>query len=266
MSSTGFAASGKANIYFETVGEGRSVVFIHAGIADSRMWDPQFDAPPGGAQLVRLDLRGFGNTRVPREGYTDCEDVLAVMDHLDIEKAVVVGCSMGGEAALDIAALAPYRLDGLVLIGADAPGFDAPSTDSAPPQWQDLMEAIEAGGLERVAEVEAEMWIVGRDRDRADVDPRILELVRDMNIVALRNEPTRGRHRKPVKLEALPHIEVPSLIVVGQHDHPQFIEAAEHLENAIEHARAVVIEDSAHLPSLEQPDAFNAEFEQFLTA
>lgn len=254
----------KAEIYFETVGEGKPVVFIHAGVADSRMWDPQFEKAPDGFQFIRLDLRGFGNTKIPKEQYTDCEDVLAVMDHLEIDRAVMVGCSMGAEVALDLVALATYRLDGLVLIGASAPGFEPPSSDYQSPQWPYAVEAFEAGDLTRVAELDAEMWVVGRGRESADVDPDVVELVKEMDLTALRTEERRDERRRAPQLKALPHVDIPTLIVVGEHDLPQLLEASEHLEETIEHASQVIIEDAAHLPSLEQPKAFNEAFYTFL--
>ncbi len=264
MSSTGFAQSSKAQIYFDSVGEGKAVVFIHAGIADSRMWDPQFESPPDGFRFVRLDLRGFGHSKIPKEPYTDCEDVLAVMDHLEIEKAVMVGCSIGGEAALDLATFAPYRLSGLVLIGASAPGFEPQSSDYRSPQAPAVVEAFEAGDLAKVAELETETWVVGRGRERSEVNATVFDLVEKMNLAALKTEEKREERRKAPILEALPHIDMPSLIVVGEHDLPPLLEASEHLEESFEHSRHVVIENAAHLPSLEQPEPFNKAFFAFL--
>lgn len=261
---TGFARASKTQIYYEAVGEGEAVVFIHAGIADSRMWDPQFEAVPDGFRFVRVDLRGFGHSKIPREPYTDCEDILAVMDHLDIEKAVMVGCSIGAEAALDLATFAPYRLSGLVLIGASAPGFNPPSADYRSPQWPAAIEAFEAGDMEKLAQLEAEIWVVGRNRERSAVDPAVFDSVEEMDLAALRTEKKRDERRKAPQLEALPHVDIPCLIVVGQHDLPQLVEAAEHLEDTFDHATRVVIDNAAHLPSLEQPATFNQAFFDFL--
>lgn len=263
MSTTGFAPAGKAQIYFESVGEGQPVVFIHAGVADSRMWDPQIEDVPEGFRFIRLDLRGFGNTKIPKEQYTDCEDTLAVMDLLEIERATIVGCSIGAEVALDLATFAPYRLSGLTLIGADAPGFD-PVSDYRSELWPEAVEAFKAGDLRRAAELEAEIWLVGQGRDRAVVDARLFELFVEMDMGALKTESKREQRRKAPDLEALPHVDIPTLIFVGEHDLPQLIEASEHLEEVIEHASLVRIGDAAHLPSLEQPKAFNEAFYDFL--
>ena len=263
MNTTGFAPAGKTQVYFESAGEGKAVFFVHAGVADSRMWDPQFEEVPEGFQFVRLDLRGFGKTKIPNERYTDCEDTLAVMDHLEIDRAVIVGCSVGAEVALDLATFAPYRLSGLTLIGADAPGFD-PSSDYQSPQWPEAVEAFQAGDLKRAAELEAEIWLVGRGRETSDVDPALIDLFVDMDVGALKTEAKRSQRRKAPQLEALPHVDIPTLIVAGEHDLPQLIEASEHLDETIEHSTRVVIEDAAHLPSLEQPEAFNEAFFAFL--
>ena len=263
MNATGFAPAGKAQIYFESVGEGKPVVFTHAGVADSRMWDPQFKEAPEGFQFVRLDLRGFGNTKIPNEQYTDCEDTLAVMDHLGIERAVIVGCSVGAEVALDLATFAPYRLSGMTLIGGDAPGFD-PSSDYRAPQWPEAVQAFEAGDFKKAAELEAEVWLVGRGRERSDVDSSLFDMFVEMDVGALKTEAKRDQRRRAPQLEALPHIDMPTLIVVGEHDTPQLVEASEHLEKTIERSNRVIIEDAAHLPSFEQPEAFNEAFFAFL--
>lgn len=239
-------------------------MFIHAGVADSRMWNPQFKSVPDGFQFVRVELRGFGHTKIPKEPYTDCEDVLAVMDHLGIDKSVMVGCSVGAEAALDLATFAPYRLSGLVLIGASAPGFKPPSAEYRSPLWPAAVEAFEAGDLERVAELDAEIWVVGQGRKRSQVDSEVFDLVEEMDLAALKTETKREERRKAPHLEALPHVDIPALIVVGEHDLPQLIEAAEHLEDSFDHASRVLVEEAAHFPSLEQPEAFNRAFFAFL--
>lgn len=104
----GFASSAGARIAYDTAGEGGAVVFIHAGIADRRMWRRQLGAVPAGFRFVSLDLRGHGASELTDERFSYHEDVLAVMDHLDIDGAVMVGCSMGGGTALDVAW--PHRI------------------------------------------------------------------------------------------------------------------------------------------------------------
>src|SRR5689334_10269513 len=83
-------------IAYETAGSGPALLFIHSGIADSRMWEPQWSAFAPGFRVVRIDLRGFGKSGPRRAGATDHDDVVGVMDRLGIDSAVLVGSSFGG--------------------------------------------------------------------------------------------------------------------------------------------------------------------------
>jgi 3-oxoadipate enol-lactonase len=98
---SGYATSRAANLYFETAGSGPTLVFLHAGVADSRMWDPQFDGFASKFQVIRYDHRSFGKSKMPDGPYALRDDLLSVLRHLGIAKATVVGCSMGGAAAID---------------------------------------------------------------------------------------------------------------------------------------------------------------------
>lgn len=139
-------------IHFDITGSGRPVLLIHASVADSRMWDAQFEDIEG-YRLVRFDMRGYRRSQVGSQRFTNRDDAFAVLDHLGIERAVLVGCSIGGNTALPMAETSPERVDGLVLVPADAPGFD-PAIDYESPEWPEAVEAFGAGDLARVAELE----------------------------------------------------------------------------------------------------------------
>ena len=120
-----------ASIWAEAAGTGPTVVFLHAGVADSRMWDAEFKALQSTHRVVRLDLRGFGRTQLVAEKFSYHGDVIAVMDSLHVERATLVGCSFGSNVALDVALAHPERVERLVLVspsigdGADAPDIRA---------------------------------------------------------------------------------------------------------------------------------------------
>jgi pimeloyl-ACP methyl ester carboxylesterase len=180
------------------------------------------------------------------------------MDHLDIDEAVIVGCSMGGGAALDVAMAAPYRVSGLVLVGSGAPGFDVEEYES--PQWPAVLEAYAAGDMARVAELDAEIWVIGYGRSREDVDPKVIATMIEMDLAILPNEDRRDELLvaiDPPRSERMGEITVPTLVVVGEHDLPNVRESATLLAGALSHHEAVVIPGAAHLPSLEQPEVFN---------
>ena len=260
----GYAPSGNDKIFYRDRGSGQAVIFIHAGVADSRMWLPQLESDPSGYRYVAYDQRGFGNSAVGTTKFKAYEDALAVMDYLAIESAVVVGCSMGGGVALDVAIEKPQRVEGLVLIGADSPGFEAKPFQS--PQWPDVVKAFEAGDFERVADLEAEIWLAGHGRDIDDVDPEAQKTFREMDLVALRNEERREELEQPgpERATGILGVDTPTLVMVGQYDLPSMHENAQDLASKLSRRGATVIEGTAHLPSLERPNALNTALVEFL--
>jgi len=264
-STSGYAPSGDARIAYETAGAGQPVIFIHAGIADRRMWRSQLAEVPPGLRYVSLDLRGHGATALTEARFSNHEDVLAVMDHLDIDSAVVVGCSMGGGTAFDVALFAPDRVSGLVVIGTGAPGFDVDEYES--PQWPEVLKAYEAGDIARVAELDAEIWVIGYGRSRDEVDPEVMDTMIEMDLVILPMEDRRDELLIPLdppRAERWNEIAAPTLVMVGEHDLPNCRQSAELLAGALSHHDPIVVPHAAHLPSMEQPEEFNRALVGFL--
>src|SRR5260221_9539684 len=113
---SGFADSGDSRIHYETAGAGPALVFVHAGVSDRRMWDPQFETFAADYQVIRFDLRGFGKSKITDGAYSNRADLSRVLDTLGVKKAVLVGCSMGGATALDYALEQPEAVRALVLV------------------------------------------------------------------------------------------------------------------------------------------------------
>jgi len=111
-----------ARINYERSGSGFPVLFIHAGIADSRMWEPQAKTWADRFDMIRPDLRGFGDSDLPPAPYSNRADLAGLLDHLGLYRAHVIGCSMGGTVAIDLAVEHPDRVERLVLIGRGSAG------------------------------------------------------------------------------------------------------------------------------------------------
>ena len=254
--------AGTTSLFYIESGEGPAVLFLHAGVADFRMWQSQLDGIEG-YRMVAFDRRGFGQTPLGTERFSDKDDTLSVMNHLDLAQVVAVGCSMGGAVAFAMARDHPDRVRGLVLVGADAPGFQPESTWESP-EWPLALEAFRAGDMRTVARLDAEIWLAGKDRTLDDIDPELVDLFCDMDLIALENETDRD------DLLALPQVDrvsepaPPSVVIVGAHDLPGLIEAAHHMAGRLSDQPAVVLEGTAHLPSLEVPDRFNTVLSEFL--
>src|SRR5215210_871503 len=247
-----------AGIYYEVAGEGEPLVLVHAGIADSRMWDDQLAAFAGGYRVLRYDMRGFGRTEMVEGPFSHHEDLRGLLDFLGVGRAHLVGCSMGGGAVLDFALEYPERAGNLVLVGSAVGGF---RPDFGPPrQWDELVAADEAGDLERVSELEVEIWVVGPERSPDDVDPSVRDLVQEMNLIALQNEAAELGEEwepEPPAADRLPDVQAPTLLIVGDEDQPRVFAAADLLEKELPNSRKVVMHGTAHLPNMERPGEFN---------
>jgi pimeloyl-ACP methyl ester carboxylesterase len=266
VSDRDFVRSGGSDIYFEWIGSGMPVLFLHAGIADSGMWNPQFETMVG-YQLIRCDMRGFGQSPWLSEPFAYHDDALAVLDHLGVESAVVVGCSMGGMTALDLAAAHPDRVAGLVLIGTAMPGFEPEGGWQPWPLQEEPSQASKSGDLDRVIDIDIDNWVVGVRRDRTDVDSHLIEFVREMDTTPVATEEARESLEKPPDPDFddnIAGVSVPTLAVVGEYDRPGMDQAAQHLAEFFGGQVSVTIAGAAHLPSLEQPESFNDVLDQYL--
>src|SRR4051794_32279778 len=125
-------------------GTGRAVVFVHAGVADRRSWlDVMASLNDDNVRCIAYDQRGYGVTSYAPEPYSATGDLLAVLDDRDVDRAVLVGASRGGQIAMDAALSAPDCVAGLMLIGS-AP-HDAPrSSEPVPRELAELSSAIDA--------------------------------------------------------------------------------------------------------------------------
>ena len=255
---TGTADVNGATLHYETAGEGEPLVLVHAGISDSRMWDAQVDAFSRRYRTVRYDLRGFGRSPMVEGPYSHHTDLRALLDALEVERAAFVGCSMGGGAVIDFALENPERAEALVLVGAAVGGFEF---DEGPPEeWGELVAADGAGDLERVSELEVRMWVDGPRRGPDVVDPAVRDLVREMNLIALKNEAAQlGEELEPERPAAsrISKIQAPTLVLVGDEDRARTLAAADLLEEKIPNVRKTVMAGTAHLPNMERPGEFN---------
>lgn len=266
---SGYLRSGNAQIFYESTGEGRPVFFAHAGVADRRMWDPQFEAAAPGHRYVRSDMRGFGNSEWFAEPYSPHSDILAVIESLDLRGVVLVGCSMGGRAVMEVAVTSPDRVDGLVVVGTGLPGWKPKEGGYIPPQWADLDPLWKAEDWEAITTIDADVWGVGVGRSREQMDQGLYELIRIMDRRPVTTEMERDDHMswmEPPISARLDELAVPAMVVVGAHDLPDVIQGCRLLAGRISDRDVVVIPDAAHLPNLERPEVFNPVLAAFLSS
>jgi pimeloyl-ACP methyl ester carboxylesterase len=255
-----FAAVNGARLYYEVAGSGPALTLIHAGIADSRMWDDQFAVFAERFRVVRYDLRGFGQSEMPAGPYTMRDDLRALLHALGIARTHLIGVSMGGSIALDFTLDFPELVSSLVLVAAGISG--SKPSDFLREQWTALEAVMERGDLDAVNELELRLWVDGAGRTPDQVNPSVRERVRVMNAGVLANEARNeqgqlARPLDPPALGRLDEIAAPTLVIVGTLDVPDILENADLLAAPIPGARKVVLPGVAHLPPLEVPAEFN---------
>lgn len=265
-SASGIIQVNGAKLYYEIAGQGATIVLVHSGIADSRMWDALFQDLSKNYQVLRYDLRGFGKSPVAPQPFTHAADLHALLEKLNIPRAVFVGSSKGGTIILDYALEYPEQIQALVIACSAPSGFQFEG--EAPPQWDALVSAFNMHDFDKTAELEVQIWVDGPYRTPDQINPQLRELVRDMDSIALRNEATGVLQEEaaPVPaVERLSSIEVPTLIIYGALDDPNISRAAEYMAETISTAKKIEFAKAAHFPNLEFPDQFNRCLREFIS-
>lgn len=248
-------------------GDGLPVVFLHAGVCDSRMWHEQMHvAAENGWHAIAYDRRGYGDAESVDEPFNHLDDLEAVLEAFDIHAAVFVGCSLGGGLAVDFALRHPGRVIGLVLIGTSVTG--APWTATAEESAIEMAEedAWERGDIDLLNKVQAHEWLDGPRSRSGRVGGSARALFLDMNAKALTKPPLNLEEPRPDAWNRVDAISAPTMLIVGDEDFTALIDRHEHLSETMPNAFAAVLEGVAHIPSLERPDLINRMLEEFLDA
>lgn len=246
-------------------GPGLPVVLLHAGIADRRMWQPQWAGLTARHEVIRFDLRGFGDSSTRPDGPLDhVGDVTGALDALGIQRCHLVGASFGAGVAVEVALSRPAAAASLLL--------SAPGGSLMPTRTPDLRAFFEAERAALAAEdlaaaIEANLvaWVDGTGRD-GPVDPAVRAAVATMQRRAF--EVTAGwddvveAELDPPALTRLAELTVPTTVVVGGLDLQAIRLAADAVMAGIRGAHRVDWPDVAHLPSMERPADFLALIEQ----
>jgi pimeloyl-ACP methyl ester carboxylesterase len=224
------------------------------------MWAGQVSAFADHFTTIIYDQRGYGDSPLPTESFSPLDDIVGLLDHLEVGKAHLVGCSMGGTTALEFAVDHPDRVDKLVLVNSGAPGYTPADGYYEPPGWDDVVAAFKAGDLDTVADFDVRLWADGPFRSPEQVPQKVRDAVRAMDLLALRNEAQRDEHTVRPETPAgtrLAEVEASTLVVLSELDVPDMKPLAEHLAYGIAGARLETLSGVAHLANMETPDAFN---------
>ncbi|MEV0720692.1 alpha/beta hydrolase [Asanoa sp. NPDC050611] len=247
-------------------GEGPPVVLVHSGVADHHSWDQVAASLARTHTVIRYDLRGFGRTPPPAEGFRHRDDLAELLDHLGIERAAIVGNSLGGYISLEFATRWPDRVTHLGLLAAPVSGWE----------WSPVVrdygaaegKLLEAGDLAGALGLNLDMWVRGPVREWSPELNAIAQAVAPAMRTGLGNQTVTESFELPDDTDrpsTLLHvITAPTLVAVGDADAPDFTEIARTLAAGIAGARLTEIPGAGHLLPLECPERITAEIDALL--
>jgi 3-oxoadipate enol-lactonase len=247
------------SVWHDVGGAGPAIVLLHAGLADSRMWEHQIGPFGESHTVVRVDFPGFGRSRIESTPVSLPGTVRDAMDAAGIDRAAIVGVSLGGRAALELAAESPERVAALVLVGSGIDDHVWSAEVEAFGKAEE--EAFARGDLEGAIETNLELWLAGPRRELDAIDPEVKEPVAEMQRHAFQAQEGQPEFRlarlDPPASRLLGEIRAPTLVITGDEDVPDIHEIAERLAREIPGARRATMPGVAHLPNLERPEEFN---------
>jgi len=253
-SDAGFLDIDGARIYYEDRGAGDGVIMIHGFAMDTRIFDMQFERFAERFRVVRYDLRGFGKSDLPTGQYSTLDDLRIMMDRLGLEKACIIGLSLGGSLAVEFALTCPERVSGLVLASSTLRGY--PYSDA---YVQEFLYYRKLARRQGIAVAQTEMLgnpLLRSIAKKPELFVHVKAMIRDYSgFHWLRHDPHRVFY--PPAIERLGEIACPVQIIMGQHDVDDLRGVARRLVREIVHARYTVLPGVGHIVNMEAPERFS---------
>jgi 3-oxoadipate enol-lactonase len=276
QSTSGEAEVNGTRLRYDVAGEGHPLVLIHGGLEDRRVWDDQFDTFAQHYRVIRYDVRGYGESPLVTTGtyeiqgpqtYSLSQDLYELLRFLEVERAYLLGQSMGAGLAVDFLLAHPEMVDALIPAAPGLGGYEF--VEEEYPLEAQIEDALAEGDIPRAVDLTLQLWTAGPQRSLDAVSPAVRARVREMALHnferpdeenALQPEPL-----EPRSLSRLAEISVPTMVMVGAQDVRDIQRMANLLAAYVPGARRVVMPDTAHHLNMEQPDLFNQLVLDFLS-
>ncbi|GIF47436.1 pimeloyl-ACP methyl ester carboxylesterase [Asanoa ferruginea] len=241
-------------------GSGPPVVLVHSGVADHRSWDRVAAVLVATHTVIRYDLRGFGATPPPTEGFRHRDDLAALLDGLGIERAAIVGNSFGGYVSLEFATRWPERVTHLGLLASSLDGRDwGPEIRAYGAAEGKLLDADDIDGA---LALNLDMWARGPVREWSPELRALADELAPAMRISLANQQQTESFELPDDTEPpstrLDVITAPTLVAVGESDVPDFVVIARLLADTIAGARLLELPGAGHVLPVERPKEITA--------
>lgn len=255
---SGSVKFGNSNIYYEEKGIGIPVVLIHGGGVDCRMWDSQFDVLAQNYHVIRYDARNYGKSFADNGEYSNEDDLNALLDELKVDKAVIMGLSMGGGIAIDFTLKYPERVLALISVGAGINGAEFRDPDYEKNEVKE-QEALKRGDLYEFIEWVIRSWGDGPKRTPDQMNVEVRKKIHLMMWVSYikYNPKAKPQPLKPYAITRLHEIKVPTLSITGDIDMSVIHRMSDSLVQKVPNAKHVSVKNVAHYVNMEAPDEFN---------
>jgi len=251
----------QGHLYYEMLGEGKPIVFLHGFSLDTRMWNDQFFEFSKTHQVIRYDLRGFSKSSLPSASYSHTTDLLRIIRCLNLSSISLVGLSRGGRWAIQFTQEYPELVDALVVSGTMPNGLSL-NNENRPSNASALKKVAKQKGVS----VAKALWLndplFKQARKLPKVKKNLEAMVHDYSGWHwLNDDPVHYDHL--FSIAELENVSCPSLILIGDQDINIFQEAAKLLEERFQRSRLAVFPSVGHLSNMESPYLFNKEVLSF---
>ncbi len=255
----------------ETIGQGAPILFVHADFVDGGMWREVMSLLSASFRVTCFDKRGYGQSEPATGPVCRRRELETVARTLGGGPVHLVGCSNGGQSALDLALERPELVRSLTLVNATPSGFRLEG--APPPELLEMIGAMARGDVDAANDLQIRIWFDGPSRARDTMDSARcaarLDAKRMNRILVERGtfaiaDMTPKDPLDPPATARLAQVRVPTLVVSGALDYAENQRASRLLADGIPGARQVVISDCAHVPPLEAPAAFASILRDFI--
>lgn len=250
---SGWVGPPESGIFYETAGSGPTMVLIHGGQMDRRIWEPQMAAFAARFRVVRYDVRGYGRSPAPKAPYSDIADLAAVLDAVGADKAHIVGLSLGGRIAIDFALAYPKRVETMILSGPGLSGYTwSPAADA---RARELNEAIASRDTKRILEAWLSHDYMKPAMARPELAPVLRRLVEE-NAGAWSIDESLDKDHALRAIDRVQELDPPTLLLVGQLDVPDIQMISRRVASLARLARRMMFPGAGHILNMELPDEF----------
>lgn len=249
----------RVKLYYETVGRGVPIVFLHGFTLDHRMWRRQVEHFSKNYQTITYDSRGHGQSDCPASGYSRAErvsDLFRMAQSLEFGRFHLVGLSMGGATALGYALDYPDDLLSLTLVDSAAGGFKPPA------KYRDLRTVAVEMGVEEAKRRWMKSTLFYFLNRNEELKKELTEMMKG-HCGQLWLDPKRGKYKDRDDLRLSSKINIPTMIFVGEKDR-YFLPLAKELHKNIANSEIDIVAGVGHMLNMEAPQRFNQRLEQFL--